>query len=87
VRARSLRIFCRRLSAPKVSGPRSLVQPGRARTGGKAALLEFRSGVEEVFDVQVLPGLRCPLLSGPFAGQDGGEVIWTVPLPTQGGFT
>jgi hypothetical protein len=39
-----------------------------------------RSGVEEVFDVQVLPGLRRPLLSGPFAGQDGGEVIWKVPL-------
>jgi uncharacterized protein (TIGR03032 family) len=51
------------------------------RTGRMAALLEFKSGVEEVFDVQVLPGLRRPLLSGPFAGQDGGDVIWTVPLP------
>jgi hypothetical protein len=38
-----------------------------------------RSGVEEVFDVQVLPRVRRPLISGPFADQDGGKVIWTVP--------
>jgi len=55
------------------------------RSGRMAALLEFKSGVEEVFDVQVLPGLRRPLVSGPFAGQDGGEVIWTVPAPGAGG--
>ena len=48
------------------------------RTGNLACLLEFKSGVEEVFDVQVLPRLRRPLLSGPFAGLDGGEVIWKV---------
>jgi uncharacterized protein (TIGR03032 family) len=51
------------------------------RTGKLAALLEFKSGVEEVFDVQVLTRIRRPLISGPFAGQDGGEVIWTVPQP------
>jgi uncharacterized protein (TIGR03032 family) len=51
------------------------------QTGNLAALLEFKSGVEEVFDVQVLPHLRRPLISGPFAGQDGNEVIWTVPQP------
>jgi hypothetical protein len=28
-----------------------------------------------------MAGLRRPLLAGPFAGEDGGEVIWTVPLP------
>jgi uncharacterized protein (TIGR03032 family) len=50
-------------------------------TGNLAALLEFKSGVEEVFDVQVLPRIRRPLISGPFAGQDGSEVIWTVPQP------
>jgi uncharacterized protein (TIGR03032 family) len=49
------------------------------RSGRMAALLEFQSGVEEVFDVQVLPGLRRPAFSGPFAGLDGSEVIWTVP--------
>jgi uncharacterized protein (TIGR03032 family) len=51
------------------------------RTGRMAALLEFKSGVEEVFDVQLLAGLKRPVLSGPFAGQDGNEVIWTVPQP------
>jgi uncharacterized protein (TIGR03032 family) len=55
------------------------------RTGRMAALLEFKSGVQEVFDVQVLTGLQLPVISGPFAGQDGSEVIWTVPHPDQGG--
>jgi uncharacterized protein (TIGR03032 family) len=53
-------------------------------SGNLAALLEFKSGVEEVFDVQVLPRIRRPLISGPFAGQDGSEVIWTVPQPKDG---
>src|SRR6516165_9928595 len=52
------------------------------RSGRMAALLEFQSGVEEVFDVQVMRGLRRPVLSGPFAGQDSSDVIWTVPQPT-----
>jgi hypothetical protein len=43
--------------------------------------LEFKSGVEEVFDVQTLLRIRRPLVSGRLAGQDGGEVIWTVPQP------
>jgi uncharacterized protein (TIGR03032 family) len=49
------------------------------RTGNVAALLEFKSGVEEVFDVQLLAHVRRPLLSGPHAGQDDGQVIWRVP--------
>jgi hypothetical protein len=53
-------------------------------TGNLAALLEFKSGVEEVFDVQVMPRIRRPLISGPFAGQDGSEVIWTVPQQKDG---
>jgi uncharacterized protein (TIGR03032 family) len=55
------------------------------RSGNLAALLEFKSGVEEVFDVQVLPGQHRPFLSGPFAGQDGNEIIWTVPQPQVAG--
>ena len=50
-------------------------------SGRLAALLEFKSGVDEVFDVQVMPGIRHPILSGPFAGQDNGEMIWRVPPP------
>jgi uncharacterized protein (TIGR03032 family) len=50
-------------------------------TGRLAAHLEFVTGVEEIFDVQVVPGARCPALSGPFASLDGAAPIWTVPQP------
>jgi uncharacterized protein (TIGR03032 family) len=48
-------------------------------TGRLVAHLEFLSGVEEIFDVQVLPGTRCPALSGPYPHLDGTGPIWTVP--------
>ncbi len=50
-------------------------------TGRLAAHLEFVTGVEEIFDVQVVPGARCPVLSGPYATLDGAAPIWTVPQP------
>jgi uncharacterized protein (TIGR03032 family) len=49
------------------------------RTGAIAAHLTFRTGVEEVFDVQVLPGITFPYVSGPGAEQDTGQPMWTVP--------
>jgi uncharacterized protein (TIGR03032 family) len=49
------------------------------RTGGIAAHLEFCTGVEEIFDVQVLPGIVFPFVSGPSAEQDTGKPLWTVP--------
>jgi uncharacterized protein (TIGR03032 family) len=49
------------------------------RTGRLAAHLEFVTGVEEIFDVQVLAGTRCPVLSGPYPTLDGAAPIWTVP--------
>jgi uncharacterized protein (TIGR03032 family) len=49
------------------------------RTGSVAAHLEFCSGVDEIFDVQVLPGIVCPYLSGPNAEKDTGAPLWTVP--------
>jgi uncharacterized protein (TIGR03032 family) len=49
------------------------------RTGAVAAHLEFRTGVEEIFDVQVLPGIRLPYISGPWAERDTGQPLWTVP--------
>ncbi len=52
------------------------------RTGNQTAFLEFKTGVEEIFDVQVLPGIRFPFLSGPWAQQDTGQPMWTVP-PTK----
>ncbi|MFO0915591.1 MAG: TIGR03032 family protein [Pirellulales bacterium] len=50
-------------------------------TGRLVAHLEFISGVEEIFDVQVVPFARCPALSGPYASLDGVSPIWTVPQP------
>jgi uncharacterized protein (TIGR03032 family) len=52
------------------------------RTGNQTALLEFKTGVEEIFDVQVLPGVTFPFVSGPWAQQDTGQPLWTVP-PTK----
>ena len=34
------------------------------RTGQVAGLLEFQTAVEEIFDVQLLPGLRFPEVIG-----------------------
>jgi uncharacterized protein (TIGR03032 family) len=53
-------------------------------TGRLMAHLEFVTGVEEIFDVQVVPGVRCPALSGPYADVDGAAPIWTVPQPAPG---
>jgi uncharacterized protein (TIGR03032 family) len=49
------------------------------RTGAIAAHLEFTTGVEEIFDVQVLPGIVSPYISGPAAEKDTGAPLWTVP--------
>jgi uncharacterized protein (TIGR03032 family) len=51
------------------------------QTGSAVAHLEFRTGVEEIFDVQVLPGIAFPYLSGPWAERDSGQPLWTVPPP------
>jgi uncharacterized protein (TIGR03032 family) len=49
------------------------------RTGAVAAHLEFNTGVEEIFDVQVLQGIAFPYVSGPSAEKDVGQPLWTVP--------
>jgi uncharacterized protein (TIGR03032 family) len=49
------------------------------RTGTIAAHLEFSTGVEEIFDVQVLPGIVSPYISGPAADKDIGAPLWTIP--------
>jgi uncharacterized protein (TIGR03032 family) len=48
-------------------------------TGRLVAHLEFVTAVEEIFDVQVLPGARCPVLSGPYPTLDSAAPIWIVP--------
>jgi uncharacterized protein (TIGR03032 family) len=53
------------------------------RSGQSVAYLEFETGVEEIFDVQVLQGARCVSLTGPFPAQDDAQDIWVVPPPGQ----
>jgi uncharacterized protein (TIGR03032 family) len=48
---------------------------------GLVAHLEFLSGVEEIFAVEVLPGVRCPAISGPYPALDGVPTIWSAPDP------
>jgi uncharacterized protein (TIGR03032 family) len=49
------------------------------RVGRLLAHLEFQCGVEEIFAVEVLRGIRLPALSGPFAETDGVPTIWSAP--------
>jgi len=51
------------------------------QAGKQVGLLEFQSGVDEIFDVQMLPGIRNPFFSGPYAAADGNPPIWMVPSP------
>jgi uncharacterized protein (TIGR03032 family) len=44
------------------------------------AMLEFQSGVEEIFDVEVLPGYCFPAVSGPYATLDSGRTVWHAPV-------
>ena len=50
-------------------------------TGRTVATFEFTTGVDEIFDVSILPGIRHPELRGPFATEDGHPAIWVVPQP------
>lgn len=45
------------------------------------ALLEFHTGVEEIFDVQLIPGIRRPAFSGPYPDLDETPPIWMAPAP------
>ncbi len=45
-------------------------------TGNTVATLQFATGVEEIFDVQTVPGARCPT----FGGSPGdGDEVWLLP--------
>jgi len=53
------------------------------QTGRTVATFMLRSGVEEIFDVQVVPR-RCTALSGPHPDVDGTPVVWVVPPEVRG---
>lgn len=52
------------------------------QTGELVGQFEFTSGVDEIFDVCLLPGARLTAMRGPFASQDGARTIWNVPTPS-----
>lgn len=49
------------------------------RTGKKIEHMEFVSGVEEVFDVQILHGMTNPFIGGVHSHVDTTPVVWSVP--------
>ena len=51
------------------------------RVGRLVAHFEFHSGVEEIFDVQILRHAMHPYFSGPFTYAEGRAPIWVVPQP------
>lgn len=52
------------------------------RTGTLHAYLEFLEGIDEIFDVQVVPQVRCLACCGPTPQYDDGRSLWIVPPPT-----
>jgi uncharacterized protein (TIGR03032 family) len=46
------------------------------RSGQVIAHFDFTAGIDELFDIQILPGARTPFLSGPLADR---HPVWTVP--------
>jgi uncharacterized protein (TIGR03032 family) len=74
--------------SPSLRGVPIAAQPERLRcgfaavdlpTGQVIAHFEFVSGIDEVFDLQVLPGSTAPFVSGPFADRERTPPIWTLP--------
>ena len=51
------------------------------KTGQSVAFFDFVSGIDELFDIQILPGISSPFISGPFADKGTESSIWTVPPP------
>ncbi len=61
------------------------------QSGRTIATLQFQSGVEEVFAVEVIANSRNPKLRGPALDEDDDHEIWIVPtnaspIPEAGGF-
>ena len=52
-------------------------------SGRSVAYLEFQSGVEELFDVQILADSRSPVICGPYPVEDEQVPVWVVPNPSQ----
>ncbi len=53
-------------------------------SGKMIGLLEFHTGIEELFDVHLVPGVQAPYLSGPYPDVDQQAPIWLAPSPAVG---
>jgi uncharacterized protein (TIGR03032 family) len=49
------------------------------QTGRQAASIRFTAGIDELFDIQVLPDIVSPHVSGPYADRCPEGAIWSVP--------
>jgi uncharacterized protein (TIGR03032 family) len=49
------------------------------QTGQAISRIEFKTGVEEIFDVQIMPGVRSAYISGPNSHDDEQAPVWVVP--------
>ncbi len=49
------------------------------QTGELAGQFEFTSGVDEIFDVDLVTDARLTAMRGPYSKEDGENAIWTVP--------
>ena len=70
-----LRVF---LTSDHISG-KNLKLVVDLRSGQSVASFEFAEGVEEIFDVKIVPGVRCLALRGPHVSEDQQSPIWIVP--------
>ncbi|MCA9136523.1 MAG: TIGR03032 family protein [Planctomycetales bacterium] len=52
-------------------------------TGKSLAFLEFETGVEELFDVQIIPGCKRTVICGPYPREDEQLPVWVVPRADQ----
>jgi uncharacterized protein (TIGR03032 family) len=50
-------------------------------SGRTVGLLEFHTGIEEIFDVHLVPGVQSPYLTGPYPDVDQQAPIWLAPSP------
>jgi uncharacterized protein (TIGR03032 family) len=53
-------------------------------SGRMIGLLEFHTGIEEIFDVRLVPGVRSPYLAGPYPEIDQQPPIWLAPSTAAG---
>ncbi len=52
-------------------------------SGRSVAYLEFKSGVEELFDVQVVRDSLSPIICGPYPAEDDQAPVWVIPKENQ----